>query len=1005
VSVDGVTMTAVSGPDRGGGVVAESAEGAPRRRPPSRAWAALVAVLAAGAAVLGWWLYRELAPDVPIVDLELAGSRSAATEVLDRTDIDDVRAALDADWWLIGGYVAGLLLAVWLGVRVSWTSRARRLVVAAGVAAVSAGVADVVENVLLYGALDPVAGDWTWRWIQAAAFTKFTLLGVAVPIAATAWAFAAGRLLNSWRRPSTVDIAKAIPPPALAAEGDGQAADGAAPDGRRRRVAADARWLAAGARPPGRHPAEVGICASGGGIRSACVTLGALQALREAGQLSRAGYLVSVSGGGYMTGAFQLALQPERDADARPTPDPNRATPADALAAGTVEEDHLRRHSRYVADSVREWLAALAVLLRGVIMSLLLIALTVAVAGLALSAFYRLVSIVDVEALRPRFVLGADPPDAPPFPWPARGVRLSILLTAAGALVAYLLTVVVLSWSGRSSRRDRRPVLLAGWLLAAAAALAAVAAVLAVAGVGVPALVWASARVTWWPAAEGGPVSAPASGAVFTVLMAYLGTLAGVLWRKRETIGTQVGRLRSMFGGAGAGTARAVPTSLVQRLIVGLALVAITLGFLLVLGWVVSTAPDWPWWAPVVVIAALAFCAIFLDQTWLGLHPFYRRRLATAFAVRRATLPGGQVAAVPYDFANETTTLSEYARRPAGGSFPKVIFAAAANLSGPERTPPGRRAVSFTFADDYVGGPDVGWVSTAELERVASGHLQRDLTVQAAVAISGAAFASAMGRQARAFQTFLALSNARLGAWLPNPAFLAASAAAGGDWTRPGLPRLRRLSYLLREIGGSYPCDDRLLFCTDGGHYENLGLVELLRHGCRVVYCIDASGDSPPLATTLGEAIMLAREELGITIELATPRDLVPGGGDPLDPKDPLAALNGRLSRGAVCVGRIRYPRPLRFADGTAGQDGVLVVAKATITGDMPYELLSYAARHPVFPRDSTSDQWFDHGQFNAYHALGRFVGARAAAAGRVAEAALDAAWWQAVWPFPARRQ
>ena len=35
------------------------------------------------------------------------------------------------------------------------------------------------------------------------------------------------------------------------------------------------------------------------------------------------------------------------------------------------------------------------------------------------------------------------------------------------------------------------------------------------------------------------------------------------------------------------------------------------------------------------------------------------------------------------------------------------------------------------------------------------------------------AIASAMGRQAVAVQRLLALSNVRLGTWLPNPAFLA----------------------------------------------------------------------------------------------------------------------------------------------------------------------------------------------------------------------------------------
>ena len=41
----------------------------------------------------------------------------------------------------------------------------------------------------------------------------------------------------------------------------------------------------------------------------------------------------------------------------------------------------------------------------------------------------------------------------------------------------------------------------------------------------------------------------------------------------------------------------------------------------------------------------------------------------------------------------------------------------------------------------------------------------------------------------------------------------------------------------------------------------------------------------------------------------------------------------------------------------------------------MSYSLLSYAARHPVFPHDSTGDQWFNDDQFTAYTQLGRELG------------------------------
>ena len=57
---------------------------------------------------------------------------------------------------------------------------------------------------------------------------------------------------------------------------------------------------------------------------------------------------------------------------------------------------------------------------------------------------------------------------------------------------------------------------------------------------------------------------------------------------------------------------------------------------------------------------------------------------------------------------------------------------------------------------------------------------------------------------------------------------------------------------------------------------------------------------------------------------------------------------------------------------------GILVVAKALLTRDLNYDLLSYAARNAVFPHDSTGDQFFDDEKFCAYSQLGREIGSKA---------------------------
>ena len=266
---------------------------------------------------------------------------------------------------------------------------------------------------------------------------------------------------------------------------------------------------------------------------------------------------------------------------------------------------------------------------------------------------------------------------------------------------------------------------------------------------------------------------------------------------------------------------------------------------------------------------------------------------------------------------------------------------------------------------------------TKYLEELAKPAIRHDLTVQSAVAISGAAFASAMGSQTRFYELFLSLANLRLGAWLPNPYFVALKAKHLTDWTVPGLPRLRRLDYFAREIFGIHPSSGRMVLCTDGGHYDNLGLVELLRRRCALIFCFDASGPSRPLADTLAGTMTLAHEELGVEIELDDRYQLVVGGGKPLEPEKPLSALTDQLSERAVVTASVHYPA----TNGSPGFVGTMIFAQADLTSDMPYEVLESTQSDPGFPNDGTADQWFDVSRFDAYQRLGFYLGEQVAAA------------------------
>jgi hypothetical protein len=719
-----------------------------------------------------------------------------------------------------------------------------------------------------------------------------------------------------------------------------QAANGAEPgDGVRWRIGFDV--------PPaaGDGADRVGFCLSGGGIRASCVALGVLQEMR--GPLTGAHYLVSVSGGGYTAGAFTQALtNAESGAGLNGRVLRN---PSGIFAPGSAEEDHIRRHSSYLANTVPRLLVALGLMLRHLVFSLTALFAPAVVAGVLFGWFYDNVPIAKLDLLHSgkTYQFGVFRIDA----------LIALGIVAGVAVVLWLAgqAAVAHNHTGAYSRL-RTASKGTAWLAGVVAAIAVV----------IPLLT----AIAAWLFAQDWVVKLDIAGPVGAVVLTYLATIASIAWRNRTTI---TKNLTGTGAGGASAVPAAVPNSVVQRLLVALTVIVLAASWLLLFAGLILThgASAALWTA--LGIAVLAGVLGFIDETTLSLHPFYRARLAAAFAVRAVQRrQDGRIVAAAYP-RDERTSLSRYARI---NGFPDVVFAATANLAGGDRTPPGRNGVSYTFSADWVGGPDVGWIGTADLERLATPRLRRDLTVQSAVAISGAAFASAMGRGARWFQILLAISGARLGAWLPNPAYVKAAHdhARSGDWSYARLPATRRLDYLLKEIFDIHPHTDRLLQITDGGHYENLGLVELLRRRCTLIYCVDASGDHPPTATTLSQAIALAQDELGVTITLDdTAFDSEPGSGTPVGPKDQFGGLNARMSKTPIITGTITYPPEC----GMAARSGRLIVGKALLTSDMPYWLLSYAAKHPVFPHDSTGDQWFDADQFSAYTELGRQLGRR----------------------------
>jgi hypothetical protein len=269
--------------------------------------------------------------------------------------------------------------------------------------------------------------------------------------------------------------------------------------------------------------------------------------------------------------------------------------------------------------------------------------------------------------------------------------------------------------------------------------------------------------------------------------------------------------------------------------------------------------------------------------------------------------------------------------------------------------------IRLNIPTDVDGGWSAYQCSTAKFEQLLYRRGGSRFTTMMAVGISGAALSPAMGKfKIGPARALLALMNIRLGVWVPNPKYVAAWRPDQPDTRdrpfRPGpvpFPQ-PRLGYLLKEAIGLHDPDDLYLYVTDGGHWENTGLVELLRdRNFSEVVCLDADAGDRDTVTQLANAVILGELECGVYISV----DL-----DPL--RSALGARRGGdYAKRSVTVGLIRR----------GDRRGLLWYAKPALTVTTPPDVLSYGENDTQFPTTSTVDQFFHKAKFSAYRDLGRY--------------------------------
>jgi GNAT superfamily N-acetyltransferase len=378
-----------------------------------------------------------------------------------------------------------------------------------------------------------------------------------------------------------------------------------------------------------------------------------------------------------------------------------------------------------------------------------------------------------------------------------------------------------------------------------------------------------------------------------------------------------------------------------------------------------------PWLLFVIALGIVVFAVLFFDPAQVSMHSFYRNRLTRAYLgasnldakklseqnrqtdvrlhddieLRALSPTAAELAADKNKTENRTYSHEDSASR----IRPLHLVCCAANDIGGdhlENLSRGSRSAVLSKIGFAIGNYWKMWETDRE-----------SLGVGSAITASAAAFNSNMGSITMtlgAGVTFLCTAlNLRLGLWLGHPR---SNKIGVPKWT-PGRLFLKEMFGLTNSglrptaAAGRPKPVAKYVHLSDGAHFENLALYELVRRHCRYIIVSDCGADPEVAFDDFGNAVRRIREDFGVEIDID------------LSPLKPNAA---RISKQHVAVGIISYdPR------GDRKDNAILVYFKPTLTGDEPCDITQYRTRNADFPHESTGDQFYDEAQWESYRRLG----------------------------------
>jgi hypothetical protein len=737
-----------------------------------------------------------------------------------------------------------------------------------------------------------------------------------------------------------------------------------------------------------------GLALSGGGIRSATFCIGALQALAAADLIKRFDYLSSVSGGGYTATALQWWRH-----KGGATGSDFRSLPYGAGLHETGESKpltFLRWHSKYLmpGNGITIW-SGVAAVLRTVFLNLLV---WIPLLAFTLWLIIWLGKLVDVRSLTDHIILQDKSPLTNHLPeqflkYPVFGLMIVIAIFLVAAFLVF--AVIIALFSAISIPGAKSTIV--SRLVRAAKRSMAVGFVLTIPSwmlilelgnigyveladyvfpdlflvIGLGAFIVSLFQIAGWDLSGlnyrarrwfdeyGGIAVAGALALGLAGLLPFLqhimstGALklaSGVLTFSSGMAAAAYGHRMQVQQSASNSYAEWGATFAAFLFLVFIAASAFQLATLLddvITGTATQRMLSYS------VVASIIFAAILgllTNVNYMGLHRFYRDRLMEAFMPSEAALKRVESG---YSDADRIQMSELWPQNICDTAtvkwveWPYPIINTNAILVNDSNTRiRSRGGESFVLTPLFVGSNATGWERTVE-------HIEKHgpLTLASAMAASGAAANSNAGyvgtgaTRNKFISIVMMLLNVRLGLWVGAPRA-----------RRRGVPNHFRPGLTYGVLGLGYKSTSNFVELSDGGHFDNLGVYELVRRRVRTIIVIDSEADPSTKLSALVSVAQRVRADFGVDIQVGT-------AAGQMSPQIELS-----YPAGARCVAASYFVVPIVYPDGPPG---ALIYVKSNMIGDLSFVTKGYKAENADFPHDSTLNQFFSPAQFEAYRELG----------------------------------